>query len=414
MKRIALLIAAMMLTGCSASPEMTVIPDNSGKTEETVSSDTAVQTSQTVTEHTPEVKTVTFTAVGDNLIHSSIYKQAKRRAEVADLEYVNYDFSYAYKGVEDLLDTADISVINQETLICNDIFPPDSYPTFNSPCDLGNYMERLGFDVFGCANNHVLDKGAEGFEAALDYYDRREIVRVGAYRNEADRDDLRIVERNGVKTAFLAYTEYTNGLRLPSDTDLCYGSIADEMDIEVALEEVRQASKKADIVIVLLHWGVEDSDVISDNQRILAQRFADAGTDVILGSHPHVLRDIETLTAEDGRKVLCAYSLGNFISAQSVSRNLIGGILNFSVTITDGRKEPAITEFIPIVTHYDSNYANVRLYKLSDYTDELAAAHGVRAEDEFSIDYIHRYLEKHHLYRSPDDDEDKGDTESGE
>ena len=408
MKRSFSVILALILCGCSA-PSSDVIPDTAGKKVKDTDATTVTEISET--EYIPETKTVTFTAVGDNLIHSSIYKQAKRRAQEADLEYVDYDFSYAYEGVEDLLDTADISVINQETLICNDIFPPDSYPTFNSPCDLGNYMEQLGFDVFGCANNHVLDKGAEGFEATLDYYDRRDMVRVGAYRNDADRDNIRVIERNGLKTAFLAYTEYTNGLRLTSDTELCYGSIASEDDIELALDEVSRADRIADIVVVMLHWGVEDSDVISDEQRQLAQRFADAGTDVILGSHPHVLRDIETINAADGRQVLCAYSLGNFISAQSVSRNLIGGVLNFSVNVTDGKNEIGYTEFIPIVTHYDSNYANVRLYKLSDYTDELAAAHGVRENDEFSIDYIHRYLEKHHLYRELDSDGSDSDDD---
>ena len=79
--------------------------------------------------------------------------------------------------------------------------------------------------------------------------------------------------------------------------------------------------------------------------------------------------------------------------------NLIGGVLDFEVTVTeDGEPEIDGFELIPIVTHYDSNYSNVRLYKLSDYTPELAAAHGVRANSRFDYDYIIEYLKSKGLY----------------
>ncbi|MBQ8979341.1 MAG: CapA family protein [Oscillospiraceae bacterium] len=399
MKRILSLLCAAMMTACSAEavPSAQTAPSSGDPDGDVTSAEQTVQE----TEYVPEVKTVTYTAVGDNLIHSTIYNQAHERAE--GKEYVDYDFEYAYEGVADLLDKADISVINQETVI-SDINPPSDYPLFNSPPDLGNHMVRLGFDVFGIANNHILDQKSEGLEASLDYYDRKGLVRVGAYHNEEDRNTLRIVEKNGVKTSFLAYTEYTNGLSLPADSPLCYGSIAEEEDIEKALEEVKAASKKADVVIVMLHWGVEDSDEVTEYQRTLAQRFADAGTTMILGSHPHVLRDIEPFTAADGHQMVCVYSLGNFISAQDRARNLISGVYNFSINVTDGKTEIGYTEFIPIVTHYDWGFKNLRLYKLSDYTRELAEEHGVNKYDDMSLDMIYDYLEKHNLYRRIDEE----------
>ncbi len=338
---------------------------------------------------------VTFTAVGDNLIHSSIYKQAARRAESVD--GMDYDFSFAYANVADLLDKADISVINQETLICNDEYEPDTYPTFNSPMELGDHMSRLGFDVFGMANNHVLDKGADGLDACLRYYDRRKYIRVGAYHDERDRNNIRIVEKNGMKVAFLAYTESFNGLRLPSDSLMTVGSIANEEAIDLALKEVTRAAGMSDAVVLLLHWGVEDSDIISDSQRTLALKFADAGADVILGTHPHVLRDIEWIGRRDGGSTLCAYSLGNFISAQNVGRNLIGGILDFELDLDGERPSVTMISFIPVITHYDASYSDIRLYPLSDYSEELASRHGVRANSEFSYEFIYNYLSKHHL-----------------
>ncbi|MBQ4362627.1 MAG: CapA family protein [Oscillospiraceae bacterium] len=379
--------------------------EGSSVSDDTQSPVTDVQTTTVTTTPPPPPPSVSFTAVGDNLIHSSIYKQAARRAE--ELDHTDYDFGYAYEGVADLLDDADISIINQETLICNDEFPPDTYPCFNSPTELGDHMDKLGFDIFGMANNHVLDKGEKGLEACLRYYDRREMIRVGAYRDEKDRSKIRIVEKNGMRIAFLAYTEHTNGLSLPGDSPLCYGSIRNEDAIELALSEVEKAEQMSDAVIVMLHWGVEDSDVIGPEQRALALRFADAGTDVILGSHPHVLRDMEWIERSDGGRTLCAYSMGNFISAQNQGRNLIGGILDFTLTGTDNgngeRPEVGDIVFTPIVTHYDSNYSNIRLYTLDNYTEELANGHGVRANSTFSMDFILEYLNKHSLIGSEDE-----------
>ena len=162
------------------------------------------------------------------------------------------------------------------------------------------------------------------------------------------------------------------------------------------IADIKAAKQASDVCVVALHWGIENSDIIEDWQRTYAKALADAGADIIIGNHPHVLRDIEMIERKDGGKTLCAYSLGNFISAQSVGQNLIGGILEFNVTMTEGEKSASITDvkLTPIVTHYDGNYSNVRIYKLSDYTPELALAHGVRQFSTFSYDYILEVLKK--------------------
>ncbi|MCM1577592.1 MAG: CapA family protein [Ruminococcus sp.] len=339
----------------------------------------------------PKKLRVSFTALGDNLIHSSIYNQAARRAENEG----EYDFSHAYAGVANLLDKADITVLNQETLICGDEYGLSTYPCFNSPEALGEYMAELGVDVFTIANNHTLDKGEQGLRDCLEYYDKHGYVRVGAYIDSADRENIRTVEANGVTVSFLCYTESLNGLSLSGNTSL---EIGRTQDIDRIKAEIAAAREISDICVLSLHWGVENNTEVQDWQRVMAQELGEAGADVIIGNHPHVLREVETFVNSDGRETLCAYSLGNFISAQSVGTNLIGGILNFEVSLGDEENRyPAAVEnleFIPIVTHYDTNYANVRLYKLSDYNADLAAAHGVRAYSNFSYDYILEYLEK--------------------
>ncbi|MFI3170251.1 MAG: CapA family protein, partial [Faecalibacterium sp.] len=124
------------------------------------------------------------------------------------------------------------------------------------------------------------------------------------------------------------------------------------------------------------------------------QNFADWGADLIIGTHPHVLQDCAWITAEDGHQAFVAYSLGNFVSAQSKADNLVGGILTltFQKTIAlDGSVtleiiEPTIT---PVVTHYDIPYEYPRVYLWSEYTEEMVAAHGVRNYDSrFTYDYI--------------------------
>ena len=364
--------AALVLgmTSCKADEQPqnangTVVTEASSvsETTETSPAETTAETTATAaeTEPVPEYSTVSFAAVGDNLIHSSIYKQANERAGGE-----GYDFTYAYENIVKIIRSADVAVINQETLICNDVFEPSTYPMFNSPAALGDHMLDIGFDVFTIANNHTLDKGTDGLSACLDYWDGKDAVVCGAYRNAEDRDNIRTAEFEGITFSFLSYTESLNGLRLPQGSPLIIG---DSNDVDTMISEIKKAKEISDVCIVALHWGVENSDIISDWQRSVAKQLSEAGADIIIGNHPHVLRDIEEIEREDGTITLCAYSLGNFISAQSVGQNLIGGILEFDVSLrmdenaTEADK-PIIgnIELIPIVTHYEGSYKNVRIY----------------------------------------------------
>ncbi|MDE6133442.1 MAG: CapA family protein, partial [Oscillospiraceae bacterium] len=197
------------------------------ETTETTSSETTAETTTETTVLQPEYSTVSFAAVGDNLIHSSIYKQANARAGGN-----GYDFSYAYENIVKIIRSADVAVINQETLICNDVFEPSTYPLFNSPTALGDHMLDIGFDVFTIANNHTLDKGTEGLTACLDYWDGKNAVVCGAYRNAEDRDNIRTAEFEGITFSFLSYTESLNGLHLPQGSELIIG---DSNDIDTMI-----------------------------------------------------------------------------------------------------------------------------------------------------------------------------------
>lgn len=354
---------------------------NVGGEIEVTSETTAETTTVVTTEAIPDDAIVHITAAGDNLIHSSIYNQAHKRSADG-----TYDFEYAYENIRGLI-CGDLNILNQETPICNDEFEPSTYPCFNSPTQLGDEMLSIGFNAFCHANNHILDKGTKGVNATLDYWSDKDATVYGAYRNEDDMNNIRTKEINGVKFSFLGFTEHTNGINIPADSDV---KVIYTSDLETIEKQISDARKISDVVIVSVHWGTENSHIINDAQKTLAQQMADWGADIIIGTHPHVIQDMEELTSADGRNVLVAYSLGNFISAQDVGNRMIGGVLDFKVTKSFRNNSITISDikFIPVVTHYDYGFSNVRVYPFSEYTRELAAVHGVRNKSHFDYDFI--------------------------
>lgn len=343
---------------------------------------------------TPAVTVLRFSATGDNLIHNGIYNQALRRAQNAGKD--GYDFSFCYDQVRDFYAGCDVNWLNQETLV-NDELEPSTYPCFSTPGDLGRAAYDAGFRVFSLSNNHTYDKGAEGIAATRRFWASmpQDALTCGLYAGEADYETIPIQEKDGVRIAYLSYTEHTNGIRTPqgAEANVIYTS-----ELEVMLRQLELARQQADLVIAGVHWGVEGSHTVTQAQRELAQKIADWGADVIIGTHPHVVQDAQWLTTADGRPAFVAYSLGNFLNAQSTADTMIGAVLCFEIQKTtqpDGSSKTEVLDpyFRPTVNHYGSNYSQIRVYWLEDYTDELAQSHGVRQNfPNFSRAYIESVL----------------------
>lgn len=325
---------------------------------------------------------VSVTAVGDNLIHNVIYEQANARAG-GD----GYDFEDAYRNISGKISSKDIAILNQETIIST-AHNVSSYPQFNSPTELGDEMLDIGFDVFNIATNHSIDCGEKGLISAIEFWKSKEAVTTGAYLNEADYQTIPVTEIKGIKIAYVGFTEQTNGLKLPSDTEVILMTSADE---ERLRQRVMDADAIADVVVVNAHWGVEYTHEPNDTQRELAKKLGDWGADVIIGTHPHVIQPVEFIENSDGSRTLVAYSLGNFISAQNRGPRMLGGMLNFEFVRNNKTGEITIENvtFEGVVTHYGSGYTNIRVYALEDYTEELASKHGVRSNtSSFSRKYL--------------------------
>lgn len=328
---------------------------------------------------------VSFVAVGDNLIHDTIYEQAAARSSGG------YDFSYAYENVAPLIKAPDVAILNQETIISTD-HNVSSYPMFNSPVEVGEEMLKIGFDVFNIATNHSLDCGEKGLISAINYWKSKNVITTGAYLNSEEQQKVAVGEVNGVKIAYLGFTESTNGLSLPKDSEVVLVRASDETLLQ---QKIMKAREVADFVIVNAHWGNEYTHEPTTEQRELAKKLASWGADVIIGTHPHVIQPVEYIENSDGRRTLVAYSLGNFISAQNRGPRMLGGMINFDIVKNNNTGKVAIENvvFSGVVTHYGYNASNVRIYPLADYTEELASKHGVKSKNpDFSLQYLNNIM----------------------
>ena len=355
----------------------------------------AAETIKIPVQQEPQDKEVTLIAAGDNLIHSYIYKMAQKNGIEGD-----FNFLPSYENVSDIIKEADIAFLNQETVLGGKELGLSGYPLFNSPAELGRDMITLGFDVFNTASNHSLDKGETGLKNSFEFWNKNpDVLAVGVYESAEEMEKIHIIERAGIKFAVLAYTYGTNGIFL-NKSSLYKVSYIDE---EIILAQTKQAKELADIVLVSMHWGTEDKSEVEDDQRDLAIKIANAGADAIIGHHPHVLRPVEWITKDDGSKIICAYSLGNFISTQKVAKNLMGGILSlkFKIYEYDNRVETMYKEFIPTISNYNLDRSSVKITPFTEMTEEDFKKHGAYLEDKnVNIKYYTDFLTK--LLTTPD------------
>ncbi len=372
------LAAAICNTACMPVENIEVSSQVSSSTTSLPAiTEATTTTSTTTTAPIPEDPTVHFLAVGDNLVQTHVYRSAQKWSTDG-----TYDFTKTYENIAPIVAAADVAIINQETLICGGNYEiSGSNFNFNSPTELGDELVEIGFDVFTIANNHLRDKGMDGLLSSLDYWDgmmdKHDILVVGAYRNAADQNNIRVQEVNGMKIAYLAYTEHLNGYTIPADSPVKVGFTDDVALIE---RQITEAKGIADAVIVAAHWGNEDTHIVADRVYTLAEQMVQWGADVILGTHSHTAQTMEYITREDGTRGFVFYSLGNFVSAQTDNFNLVGEMGEFDLTLDLDTDEIIVEniEVLPVITHYDNaKRENLRLYPYYMYTAALADSHGV-------------------------------------
>lgn len=273
-----------------------------------------------------EPRELTFAALGDNLIHRQIYDYAFRNWDG--------DFTGCYAALADELAQYDVTAIQQEGLFVEEPSDYASFPLIGTPIEVGYALEELGFSVVSCAGNHALDFGTEAIDRTAALFSGAGILTPGIQpTSDGDFQPYALLEENGIRCAFLGFTETTNGHRLPEDTPWVLHTLDDEAQVRQALSDARAA---ADLVVVFVHWGTEYAAEPNENQLRWAKVFADSGADVVLGTHPHVLQSWDWVAGDGGRETLVYYSLGNCISAQTDPACRLGGLAWFTAAMEGG------------------------------------------------------------------------------
>ncbi|OIK13238.1 capsular biosynthesis protein [Bacillus sp. MUM 116] len=306
-------------------------------------------------------KKITIGAIGDILMHDRVYKYAYNGHR--------YNFDPLFADVKSLLEKPDILTANQESTLGGLELGLSSYPSFNSPHEVADALVHTGVDIVSTANNHSLDKGEKGIDSEAKYLNSIGLPHVGSFIDEEDRKKLRILDKDGIKIAFLAYTFGTNGIPIPDDKDFLVNLI----NRDIMKDEIHRAKKVADVVVMSIHWGNEYQRFPTDEQKNLAQFLADEGADIIFGSHPHVLQPMDWIKTKDGRKAFVVYSLGNFISGQSGDYKDIGGLATIDISKQASEKGSSITLSNP--RFYPTFVSKKKHYKV--YPFEKAAPFGL-------------------------------------
>ncbi|WP_020616948.1 CapA family protein [Paenibacillus daejeonensis] len=268
-------------------PEEIVPEDEPGTPEESAEPDPPVAA---------EDDEVLLSFVGDILLAGSVEKLMRQ-----------HGWDYPYVHALSYLTDADLTAGNLENPITRRGTPAEDkqYVFQGAPESLPSLREA-GFDVVGLANNHTLDMGVVGLMDTMEHLDEVRIPHVGGGANDTEAFTPVILESRGIKVAYLSLSRVVPVTDWKADRNRA--GVAETYDPTRALAAIKSATDQADLVMVMVHWGKERVDYPLDYQREMARQYIDAGADLVIGSHPHVLQGFEQY---NGKWI--AYSLGNFI-----------------------------------------------------------------------------------------------------
>jgi poly-gamma-glutamate synthesis protein (capsule biosynthesis protein) len=249
---------------------------------------------------------LTVSVSGDLLIHSPIYARA------LELGGSSYDFAPMLAPIRAHIAGADLAFCHLETPLAPGV--PQSYPVFRTPPDLARAVKEIGWDACTTASNHSLDQGEEGIASTARALDRAGLPHTGSFSSARERKRPLILEAKGVGVAWIAYTDATNGIPLPSPWAVNLAEDAD--DVDRVLADARRARRQgAEVVLVNMHWGPEGASEPDADQREQARLLAASPLiTAVVGQGPHVVQPIERLS---GKPIV--YSEGNLISNQDAA-----------------------------------------------------------------------------------------------
>ena len=301
------------------------------------------------------IKTVKIAAVGDILCQMDMIEDAYSDG--------NYDFYNMFSNITKYVQNSDIAIGTLETNFVDNNY--SGYAKYNAPIEFLQAVKKSGINLVSIAHNHQLDYGIEGRNTTIEKI-QDEDISVTGIANNAENEEKEftgiIKEINDIKIAFLGYTYgVSNSARLTEDEK----SSSNIYSEELVSKDLQYAKQNSNYIVVIMHWGNVNDNTISEEQNNITGFLVNNGADMILGSHPSVVEPMQMLQDSEGKNILVAYSLGNYISSLKYENADVELILNIQIA-----KSP------------DSEKA---VLQKVDYTPIYMLDNGIKAENRFEL-----------------------------
>lgn len=287
-----------------------------------------------------DAATINLVATGDILMHNTVI--------ASGLKDGSYNYDHLYAPIKHLLTAGDYASVNLECALAGPSSGYTGYPLFNSPDAIAPALKNAGFDLVVTANNHILDRGYQGAMRTMDTLRQAGLDTTGTFKSEQERQSFLIKDLRGIKVGYLAYSYSTNGIPVPADKPHFYNFL----DKEQIIKDITAFRPQVDLLVLILHWGIEYSPYPTASQRQMARELFENGADVILGSHPHVIQPMEVMKV-NGQDKFVIYSMGNSMGNQNGVERNSGVVLNlqFSKYLTENKTVLTGVNYVPTYIH---------------------------------------------------------------
>lgn len=260
---------------------------------------------------------IRISAVGDILCENSILEDAY------DKGTQNYDFTSMFKNMSTFFADSDITVGTMETNYTDNKY--SGYGQRNSPISFAEALKNIGIDLVSISTNHSLDYGIEGLQET-----KRALEGIG-YDVVGDNLGESRVKIKTIKNTKIAFLSYTYGFENQNSKTKEELDSANIYNSEIAKKDLEYAKENADYSIIIMHWGDAYSTKPNKEQQNIAKFLVENGAGMILGNHASAVQKMEVMQSPEGKNVLVAYSLGNYISGETMDISKIELVLNIEL-----------------------------------------------------------------------------------
>ena len=260
---------------------------------------------------------IRISAVGDILCENAMIENAYNKDENT------YNFEPIFKNISNFLSNSDINIGTMETNYTDDKY--SGYGQRNSPISFAEALKNIGIDLVSISTNHSLDYGIEGLQETKRALEGIEYDVVGDNLGESR------VKIKTIKNTKIAFLSYTYGFENQNNKTKDELDSANMYNSEIAKKDLEYAKENADYSIIIMHWGDAYSTKPNKEQQNIAKFLIENGADMILGNHASAVQKMEVMQSPEGKNVLVAYSLGNYISGETMDISKIELVLNIEL-----------------------------------------------------------------------------------